>query len=68
MFDVVFKCKLCDNYEVTGWHPFWGTKHICWEHRDLMVERHRVWMDKLLEKSYWKKDEVLRKLSNIKEG
>ena len=45
--DYIIKCKLCGKREITAWHPFWGTKQICWFHRELIVKRHKKWLDKI---------------------
>ena len=50
MFEYEVKCK-CGTKEITGWHPFWGTKNICEKCRKKIVNRHRKWIDKLLLKA-----------------
>jgi hypothetical protein len=50
-----YMCRCsCGKEEYMAWHPFWGDHNICYSCRDKMVEKHKAWMDKLLEKSHKK--------------
>lgn len=51
----ILHCKFCGKEQYTAWHPLWKTKQICYKCRDKMYERHKIWMDKLLDNSeQWK--------------
>ena len=44
---MVFDCKYCGKRTILGWHPIWKDRKICWDCRDKMYAKHKVWMDKL---------------------
>ena len=51
MFDFVITCKHCGKEEIHGYHCIWEDRKICVSCREKMYERHKVLMDKILEKA-----------------